>query len=169
MRHVLSWLLTVILVSFLAIVVAMVLLPRFSSWRFDAVLSGSMEPVLNVGGVVVVKPVQPSDISAGDIISFHSGETLITHRVTDAVSNRGELYFVTKGDANEEPDILPVPAENVVGNVIFDAPYLGYLSAFVKTRLGLILTIFLPGALIIALELRSMWHIVFRRDKPETA
>jgi len=58
-----------------------------------------------------------------------------------------------------------VSASAVVGEVIFDIPYLGYLAAFVKTRLGFILTIFLPGLAIIGLELKSLWQGVLKKDK----
>ena len=147
----------------------MVLLPRFSDWRFDAVLSGSMEPVLNVGGMVVIKPVETSEIEIGDIITFYSGESLVTHRVLDVIVGQNDISFTTKGDANEEPDLLPVPANSVVGQVVIDVPYLGYLAAFVKTRLGFMLAIFLPGSLIIASELWSMWRTLLRKDELSSA
>jgi len=47
--------------------------------------------------------------------------------------------------------------------VAFDVPYLGYLAAFVKTRLGLLLTILLPGLAIIGLELKSLWQVVLKK------
>jgi len=40
----------------------------------DAVLSGSMEPALPLGGVVFIKPVEPADIGPGSIIAYRSGE-----------------------------------------------------------------------------------------------
>ena len=162
MKRALNWAVNIILVWLLVIVVVMFLLPRFG-WRFDAVLTGSMEPELNVGGVVFIKPVEPLDINPGDIIAYHSEGVLTTHRVVKVVSGGGEPSFVTKGDANEDPDQLPVAASSVVGKVIFDVPYLGYLAAFVKTRLGLLLTIILPGLAIIGLELRKLWQIVLKK------
>lgn len=156
MKRALSWAVNIILIWLLVIVVAIFLLPRFGGWRFDAVLSGSMEPALHVGGVVLIKSVEPLNITTGDIIAYRSGESLITHRVVEVIES--ELSFITKGDANEDPDLLPTPASSVVGKVIFDVPYLGYLAAFVKTRLGFLLTIFLPGLAIIGLELKKMWR-----------
>ena len=46
------------------------------------------------------------------------------HRVRENVSAEGEL--VTKGDANDEVDIRPVPYQNVLGRVVFSVPYVGY-------------------------------------------
>lgn len=159
MKRVPGWVVNIILIWLLVIVAALFLLPRFGGCRFDAVLSGSMEPALHIGGVALIKPVEPLDINPGDIITYHSGEEIFTHRVVEVVSGGGEPSFITKGDANEDPDLLPVAASSVVGKVVFDVPYLGYLAAFVKTRLGLLLTIIIPGLAIIGLELKNMWQI----------
>lgn len=165
MKRVLGWVVNIILIWLIVVVVAFFLLPRFGGWRFDAVLSGSMEPALPLGGVVFIKPVETDEIIVGDIIAYSSGDLLITHRVVNVIDQAGEPTFVTKGDAVEDPDLTPVPASAVVGKVIFDIPYLGYLADFVKTRLGFILTIFLPGLAIIGLELRSLWQGVFKKDR----
>ena len=163
MKRALGWVVNIILIWLLVIIGALFLLPQFSGWMFDAVLSGSMEPAFRVGGVIVSKPVEPGEISAGDIIVYRSGETLITHRVVDVI-DESELSFITKGDANEDPDMSPVPASSVVGKVFFDLPYVGYLAAFVKTRLGFLLAILLPGLGIIGLELKSLWQGVLKKE-----
>lgn len=163
MKRALGWAVNIILIWLLVIVVALFLLPRFGGWRFDAVLSGSMEPALPLGGVVFIKPVEPADIGPGSIIAYRSGEPLITHRVVDVI-DESELSFITKGDANQSPDLSPVPAASVVGKVIFDVPYLGYLAAFVKSPLGFLLAIFLPGLAIIGLELKNMWQVVLKKE-----
>jgi signal peptidase len=166
MKRALGWVVNIILIWLLIIVITLFLLPRFSGWRFDAILSGSMEPALPLGGVVAIKPVEPVDISTGDIIAYRSGKVLVTHRVVELlISGGGEPSFVTKGDANQDPDLSPVPASSVVGKAVFDIPYLGYLAAFIKTRLGFLLTIFLPGLAIIALELKNMWQAVLKEDR----
>ena len=167
MKKSLSWLVNIILIWLLLVVVATFLLPRVSSWRFDAVLSGSMDPDLPVGAVAVIKPVEATDITVGDIIAYHSGESLITHRVIEMINERNEPSFVTKGDANEDPDITPVSASSVVGKVVFDVPYFGYLSSFVQSRLGFILTIIVPGLVIIGLELRNIWRVVLKEKSLE--
>jgi signal peptidase len=159
MKRVASIATTILIVWLIAIVVGLLLLPRVAGWRFDAVLTGSMEPVLNVGGVVVTRPVDIASIREGDIIAYHSGELLITHRVVQVIPEDGATSFVTKGDATEEADSRPIPAENVVGKVIFHVPYFGYLAAFIKTPLGLILTIAIPATAIIVLEIKSIRSI----------
>jgi signal peptidase len=60
-----------VIILFMAAAVFTFLAPHFG-WRVDTVFSGSMEPELKVGGVVVTRPVEAEDIKVGDIITFHS-------------------------------------------------------------------------------------------------
>jgi signal peptidase len=136
------------------------LAPRFG-WRVDAVFSGSMEPELSIGSVVVTRPVEVEEIKVGDIITFYSplDERLTSHRVI-AVEEASAFYFRTNGDANEDADPFVVPAENVVGKVYLHIPYFGYVSQFVKTPLGLLLTICIPGFVLIGMEARNIWRVL---------
>jgi len=165
MKRVLNWVVNIILIWVIVTAVLFFMLPHFWGWRFDAVLSGSMEPTLHVGGVILIKPVEPTDINAGDIIAFRDGEITITHRVIEVITDSSEPSFITKGDANKTVDRSPIPATNVVGEVFFNLPYLGYLAAFIKRPLGFLLVIFLPGLAIIGLELKNMWQIVLRKER----
>jgi signal peptidase len=100
-----------------------------NGWKFDAVLSGSMEPLFHVGGLVVVKPVNVQDITVGEIISFKlpGGTDTICHRVIAVNQIDGQTYFQTKGDANNAPDQNQVPIANVYGQVVFHMPLVGRL------------------------------------------
>ncbi len=153
------------LILLMGIVVLMFLAPRFG-WRVDAVLSGSMEPYLRSGGIAVTRPVFPSDIRSGDIITFYSPLTgeLTSHRVIEAISGGREVVR-TKGDANEDPDPYRVPAGNIVGRVCFRVPYIGYAAMFVKTPLGLVVTLVVPGLTVIINEMVSIWKAMSEIEK----
>ena len=81
----------------------------FFGWRTEVVISGSMEPAIQTGSVVIVRPIVPDTIRTGDIIMFSSLDmrSLTTHRVVNVESEPG-LQFITRGDANNNPDINPV-------------------------------------------------------------
>jgi signal peptidase len=149
-----------IMILLIAAAVFTFLAPHFG-WRVDAVFSGSMEPQLKTGGVVLTRPVEAGDIKVGDIITFHSPlhEQLISHRVI-SVEDGSPLNFQTKGDANEDADPFVVPAQSVVGEICFHMPYLGYAAQFIKTPLGLLLTLCLPGLVIIVMEMVSIWRVL---------
>lgn len=148
----------VTVVLFLLILAALFLVaaPHFG-WRIDRVYSGSMEPAIRTGDLIVTEPVSAAQIRVGDVITFASSKGFISHRVVSVESIEGNpVRVLTRGDANDGPDISPVAPENLVGKVVFDIPMAGYFSQFVRTPLGLILTIIAPGLLIIATELKAM-------------
>lgn len=149
---------TALLVLLMLAAVFTFLAPHFG-WRVDAVFSGSMEPELKVGGLVVTRPAEAEEIKVGDIITFHCplADELNSHRVIE-IKEGSQLQFQTKGDANEDPDPFIVPAQNVVGKICFHIPYVGYVSQLVKTRLGFLLTLCLPALIIIVMEMRNIWQ-----------
>ncbi|MFC1939140.1 signal peptidase I [Chloroflexota bacterium] len=153
-------------VLFMTAAVFIYLAPHIG-WRVDAVLSGSMEPELKVGSLVVTCPVEPETIVVGDIITFRPvsvGENLITHRVT-GTGHSSSLYFETKGDANNKPDPFTVPAQNLVGKICFHAPSWGYLTEFLKTPFGFLFAIVIPGIIIIAMYVGSVWRALANGSK----
>jgi signal peptidase len=121
--------------------------------RYEPVYSGSMEPAIPVGGIVVIKPVDPETLKIGDIICFTLTEpTSITHRIKN-ITDQG---FITKGDANEDPDQWIVKKENVIGKAILTIPFIGYIGYFVRTPTGFILLIVMPASVIIIMEIRNI-------------
>jgi signal peptidase len=118
------------------------------------VLSGSMEPTIPVGGVVVIQQTDPATLHVGDIICFKLSDSQlwVTHRIVN-ITDEG---FITKGDANNVADRWVVERENVVGKVLFTIPYLAYFGSFVHTPLGFLLLIMVPATLIIIDETKNI-------------
>lgn len=119
------------------------------------VLSGSMVPIMMVGDIIIVNPVDINDIIVNDIIAFESSGSTITHRVM-SITNKEELIFHTKGDANEGLDNFVVPGKDIKGKVIFTIPYLGYLPSIIKDSKLFIFLVIIPALLIITDELISI-------------
>ncbi|MFC1860574.1 signal peptidase I [Chloroflexota bacterium] len=136
-------------------------------WRVDAVLSGSMAPEVKVGSLVITRFVDSEEIAVGDIITFHPNlaePKLITHRVV-AIGHNSPLYFQTKGDANQYTDPFKVPERNLVGKVILHIPYWGHFTEFLKTHLGFLSSVVIPGVIVIALYTISVWREISRNRK----
>ena len=68
----------------------------------------------------------------GDIIEYNVDEYNVIHRVVDINLKSGKINLVTKGDANESIDKIPVTNEVVVGRVEYIVPYIGYPSYFLR-------------------------------------
>ena len=140
-----------------ALVFAVVLvLPSVSGHRSLTVLTGSMEPTLETGSVVVDEMIAPTDARVGDIVTFsdpaHPGR-LITHRLRRAEVEGDTVHMVTKGDANDAPERWDIEASGQIGRVIFHVPLLGHARAMVGTRqsyLVLMFAIVFLGAWVLA-------------------
>jgi signal peptidase I len=139
-----------------------------NGWEFDIVLSGSMEPTIKVGSLVVIKPVDIGKLQIGDVISFRAFgvNTPICHRIIEIHYLRGSKYFETKGDANEEADQYLTVASDVNGRTLFTIPYAGSLLSARNTGatkvsvLGrslplAVIVVFAIGLLFIALVLKE--------------
>jgi signal peptidase len=139
----------------LFLVATVVILAPFAGWRIDTVMSGSMEPAIPVGGMVILGPVSASGIQVGDIIAYDNGHAEVCHRVI-AVEEGQSVRYITKGDANRSPDGTLVTPDKVTGRLAVTIPLAGYFINFVKTPPGLFLTILLPLLYIIGTELKSL-------------
>lgn len=163
MRRALRAVETVVLTGVAAVAIlavcVLVLLPRASGAVPLTVLSGSMSPTIPTGSVVLVKPVDPQAIEAGDVITFQTAPGVaqfVTHRVVRVQHDTDPLSFVTKGDANRGEDIDPVPAGAVRGEVWFHVPYLGTLSEAVKGPRGIGLLAAGAGVVLLAAAVRRL-------------
>jgi signal peptidase len=158
----------VILAILMVAAVLTYLAPHFD-WRVDSLCSGSMEPQLKEGALVITRPVEPETIAVGDIITFlptTSGDDPITHRVTHIETN-SLLHFTTRGDANNGNDPSAVSAQDVLGKVCFHIPYLGYVTEFLKTPWGFVVALVIPSLAIVAIYTGAIWRLVSSERKKE--
>ena len=122
------------------------------------VLSGSMEPAMSPGDAIVVREAAPGEITERDVITFRTDSaTPTTHRVVDVIERDGAVAYVTKGDANEDPDSGTVSHEQVLGEVLVTLPLLGYVVRFVNTPVGFAVVVVGPLA---AFVLTEVWTLV---------
>jgi signal peptidase I len=96
------------------------------------VLSGSMRPTMDVGDMAIVREVPADSIQPGDIIQFWRDGEMIIHRVVEARGKGDGRLFVTKGDANAEPDSALVTSGQVRGEVVLNIPKIGWAAIAVK-------------------------------------
>lgn len=124
------------------------------NYKILIVQSGSMEPAIKMGAIVITKP--QVDYQKNDIITFSEPadpKVLVSHRIVGIEKKDGNTSYVTKGDANEDPDTEKRPEQSVVGKVLFSVPFVGYLVNFAKTKNGLLMLIIIPSVLIVINEI----------------
>lgn len=146
------------------------LLPIPGNVELKIVKSGSMEPAIMTGGIVLIKP--SDTYVVGDIITFGEdsrGEIPTTHRIVSIRESGTQTFYSTKGDANEDPDPQETPGREVIGKVLFTMPYAGYVLDFARKPLGFVLLIGIPAGIIILDELARIAQEVrdMRRKKRE--
>ena len=143
-----------ILIIFLSALNHTIFLPNINIY---SVQSGSMEPNIPLGSLVIVQ--KSDNYEIGDVITVKELSNPIisvTHRIVDINTDNSIVSYVTKGDANDANDMdLRFPAE-IIGKVIFQLPLLGYLISFTRTQLGLILLIIIPAIIIIFSEIKNI-------------
>jgi signal peptidase len=120
---------------------------------FMVAYGGSMQPAINVGDIAIIKRTDPSHIRVGDMLTFHQSRQVVTHRVVEVLPN-GD--FVTKGDANNAPDMEPVPMSHVIGKAVFIVPYVGYVLHYAGTFWGLVFLVWIPAIALIVMEVRKI-------------
>ena len=104
------------------------MIPLVSSWSGYVVRSGSMEPGLSVGDVVVARPTSVGDaVPVGRVMVFDNPDAASSHDVMvhRVVADLGHGMFTTAGDANRDDDSTPVPAASFTGRPSIAVPFIG--------------------------------------------
>ena len=94
------------------------------------IVSGSMEPTIRTGSIILSKRADFDTLQVGDVISYDNGSELITHRVI-AINADGSL--TAQGDANLQPDAHKIVRGDVkfvlVRTMNWTAPVIETLSS----------------------------------------
>lgn len=132
-------------------------------YSFFKVVTGSMEPEIPVGALILSEETEMNDIEIGEVVCFRSKSPdmlgkIITHRVIEIIeAEDGMLQLVTKGDANLSLDGYYVTAQNLIGKVIWQSgsgKFSGVLN-FLSNKFGFLSCIAFPALLILTLILRD--------------
>lgn len=118
-------------------------------YNYKTVLTGSMEPAIPVGSIVITK--EQSSYEIEDIISFQEKGSVITHRIISIDRER----YITKGDANNVADTEEVQQKQILGKVILTIPLLGYLVMWLMSPVGIISLFMIIG----------IWYIATGRNR----
>lgn len=105
--------------------------PTAFGFSSAVVISGSMSGAIEVNDMVITQA--RDSYFPGDIISFDTGSSIVTHRILEVT----EEGFVTKGDANNTEDMNKVTPAQVVGKVVLVIPGVGSLIEGLRTPLGM--------------------------------
>ena len=149
-----GWILTALLV--LALIFAVILVVQVKSSKMPFifgyatfyVVSGSMEPTIHVGEVILIERVSgPDDLKKGDIITFHGKRgklegKIVTHRIVSDGVVDGEI--TTCGDANYGIADDPIEYDAVIGRYVRTSAALTTAYAVFTSKYGFLFIVFIP-------------------------
>jgi len=148
----------VVFISLLALTLLLTTLPIPGiNTNIMTVQSGSMEPAIKTGSLIIVRP--SANYSPGDIITFIQGQNHppVTHRVLEMnTDSQGRVFYTTQGDANETRDLQPVSENNILGSVRLALPFLGRLVDTARSPIGFTLMIIFPALIVVGGEIKNI-------------
>lgn len=133
----------------------------FSMFR---VATGSMEPEMPVGTLLISQRTVIEDIKVDDVVNFRSKDNgmlgmVITHRVIRVYEDtNGSKFLETKGDANKYADAKLVDEENLIGKVVYatgEGNFFADLISFLTSKIGFWAFIVLPCILMGVMIMRD--------------
>ncbi len=125
--------------------------------RLYVVESGSMEPAIKTGSLLLTLPQE--NYKTGDIISFKNNSSTVTHRIY-SINEKGE--YITKGDANEDPDNGVVKKTEILGKSVIAIPKLGSAANQAKNPIGFIFLVIVPATIIVYEEIRTVIKEIYK-------
>jgi signal peptidase len=136
---------------------------NFFGYSVFRVVTGSMEPTIAPGALLISQEVPIDQIQVGDIVCFRSREAnmlgkSITHRVIGIIENGSQICLETRGDANPVADVLPVLQSNLIGKVIAytgQNNVLADIMSFLTSGPGFMICVVLPCLWICGLILQE--------------
>lgn len=132
------------------------------------VVTGSMEPTIKTGSLLICDDTDISKIRINDIVCFKSGlqvikNQVVTHRVIDINVVNGNIRLKTRGDANSVEDALDVSNNNLIGRVIWysqEGNFVARVISFMNGEIGFLSCIVIPVLIICGMTLHhSMMSI----------
>jgi signal peptidase len=148
--------LATLLLAVVAPLAAFLMWTWLHGWQLVSVQSGSMEPTYHVGSMLVVEPIDASQVQRGMAIVFRDPRDdgrIVTHRVVGRAPGE-TLQFLTQGDANATADPAPVPARMVQGRVRSEIVGLGLVTDWLRWPRSFVLLVVVPGLLLASGEQR---------------
>lgn len=154
--------------ALIAIAALCINVPKYFGYIPYIVLSGSMEPTIETGSIVYVDT-HDTNFNVGDVVTYRIAagtdmENRVTHRVIEIDENG---YAITKGDANDNPDMNPVPPSDIVGKFYLAVPKVGYVMAKIDSKTRWIIFGWVAALNIIAAYLATLFDEDAEEKKKE--
>ena len=132
----------------IAVYIVLIILVLIAAQHLNVVVSGSMEPVMYRGDIVVLEKANllgfqefnPDEVEVGDIVVYNAAwhEGPVIRRVIEIGQINGTTVYKIKGDNNNAPDPYYVTEGQIMSRVLtFNGhpliiPKIGYISIWIR-------------------------------------
>ena len=93
--------------------------------------------------VIFITKASEENLKVGDIISFHVGDYINTHRIIRLEEKNGEDVYITKGDNNETEDRGYVEFQDIEGKYVFKLSGFGTITKILRSKITLVVLLIL--------------------------
>ncbi len=146
----------------LVVVLGVSIVPALIGYQSLSIRSGSMEPTIPTGALVLARVERASDVNVGDIVLARHGTAgpgapPVLHRVIEVDRVAGGVAVRTKGDANRTADPGTYTLTGTAATAAVILPWLGFLQARLTTPAGWLALVVIPAAALCAAQLLRLW------------
>lgn len=113
------------------------------------IVSHSMEPIINVNDLIIIKNCTVEELEVGDIITYRKKDkSIVTHRIVDIEKN-DTIEYTTKGDNNNIEDDEKISYDQICGKYLFKIEKAGKFVEILQKGNGIISIIIIILILVI--------------------
>ena len=126
-------------VPFIVITIVLLIIVGLNSgfFKYQSLVIGSdsMKKYISKGDVVLIRKMSKEEqfeLKKGDVLAFNNGSKIIVHRIYKIIKKKDDIYFITKGDNNNQADQGVVEPGSVVGKAILRIKKVGLPSIWLN-------------------------------------
>ncbi|MFH5882605.1 signal peptidase I [Liberiplasma polymorphum] len=121
-------------------------IPLFNRYQHYVIVSASMEPVINVGDVVVInQKVNYEDLAVDDIVAvnvtINNQDVVVVHYIHSITTVNGSTTYLTRPEGETEPDSWELSKEDINGVYVFRIQKVGSFLLFAQSTIGRIVIV----------------------------
>ena len=134
---------TILILIYVIITLALRFLPFLQVYNTYTIRTDSMEPVLNVGDIIIVEDISPNDIVEGDIVAFYVDVTndgvddVIIHYIDEIIQyDEDTLVFKSKPEISNLQDRWVIEEQDIIGIYKYQVDGFGKILLFLTSWVG---------------------------------
>lgn len=122
-----------LLISSFLIIVMVYFTCGYFKYYAIAVASGSMEPNISKGDVVIVEKIDnKKNIEIGSVIAYKYNGVIVVHRLVKKEIHKDTYYYYSQGDANNDIDGYIIYEKDIIGIVKVKIPFVGFPTVWLS-------------------------------------